>query len=321
MTLTAKGQATRQRIIEGAATHLRSQDPGSMTLDDVREITRTSKGQLFHYFPGGKEELLLEVARLEANRVLDDQQPHLGALDSWVAWERWRKAVVARYRAQGALCPLGSLMDQVRTVPGAAEVSTTLLRQWEEHVRRGIAGMQACGKIRASVDAKRTAAAFIAGIQGGVSVLRTTGSVDHLESILDLLISYLRDALPEPAEQAEHLRPAASLGGDVTRGGAAEGGQRLARGGLIGLGAHPVPRVGVDESLVRVADAVHAELGGDLVRRLGGVPEVVIAAGDGQHGTADVIHRDGAGSTGRPPSVHAGCVVSFCAGLTSALGE
>lgn len=193
MTLTAKGQATRQRIIEGTAAHLRSQDPGIVTLDDVRAITQTSKGQLFHYFPGGKEELLLAVARLEANRVLDDQQPHLGALDSWAAWDRWRKAVIARYRAQGRECPLAALMSQVGSVPGAAEVSTTLLRQWQEQIRRGIATMQASGKIRASIDAERTAAAFIAGIQGGVAVLRTTGSTDHLEAILNVLIAYLRE--------------------------------------------------------------------------------------------------------------------------------
>lgn len=193
MALTAKGQQTRQRILEGAAAHMRSQDPGAMTLDDVREATRTSKSQLFHYFPGGKEELLLEVARLEANRVLDDQQPHLGLLDSWAAWERWRNAVVAHYRAQGAQCPLASLMNQVGSVPGAAEVSTALLRQWQEHVRRGIAVMQAKGKIRPTVDAERSAAAFIAGIQGGVAVLRTTGQPDHLEALLDVLISYLRD--------------------------------------------------------------------------------------------------------------------------------
>lgn len=194
MTLTVKGQATRQRIIEGTAAHLRSQDPGTMTLDDVRLVTKTSKGQLFHYFPGGKEELLLEVARLEANRVLEDQQPHLGALDSWAAWDRWRTAVVARYRAQGRECPMASLMNQVGSVPGAAEVSVTLLRQWQDHIRRGISAMQEAGKIRPGLDAERTAAAVIAGIQGGVVVLRTTGSVDHLEASLDLLIAYLRGA-------------------------------------------------------------------------------------------------------------------------------
>ena len=73
MTFTAKGLATRNRIIEGTATRLRSDEPGTATLDDVRAWTGTSKSQLFHYFPEGKEELLLEVARYEAERVLEDQ--------------------------------------------------------------------------------------------------------------------------------------------------------------------------------------------------------------------------------------------------------
>jgi AcrR family transcriptional regulator len=194
MALTAKGRATRGRIIEGAAVYLRSDDPGEVTLDDIRAITGTSKGQIFHYFPGGKEELLLEVARHESERVLDDQQPHLGALTSWAAWERWRDAVVARYRAQGRSCPLGSLMSQVGGTPGAAEVVTGLLERWQLHVQRGIIEMQTSGLVRGGLDADRVAAAFVAGIQGGVSVLRSTGSTVHLEATLDALIDYLRGA-------------------------------------------------------------------------------------------------------------------------------
>jgi AcrR family transcriptional regulator len=194
MALTAKGQATRQRIITGAAVYLRSDEPGEVTLDDIRAITGTSKGQIFHYFRGGKEELLLAVARHESERVLDDQQPHLGALTSWAAWERWRDAVVARYRAQGRNCPLGSLMSQVGGTPGAAEVVASLLQRWQAHVRQGITRMQAGGLVRPGLDADRVAAAFIAGIQGGVSVLRSTGSTAHLEATLDTLIDYLRAA-------------------------------------------------------------------------------------------------------------------------------
>jgi AcrR family transcriptional regulator len=193
--ITAKGRATRQRIVEGAAVHLRSTEPGTLTLDDVRAITGTSKGQLFHYFPGGKEELLLAVARFEADRVLDDQQPHLGALTSWAAWRRWRDAVVARYRAQGAHCPLGSLLGQVHSTPGATEVVGTLLAQWEEHLRCGIEAMQADGLVDPRLDAGHHAAALLAGVQGGVQVLRSTGSSRHLEAALDLGIDRLR---PEP---------------------------------------------------------------------------------------------------------------------------
>lgn len=192
MGLTAKGRATRQRIIEGAAVYLRSDEPGEVTLDDIRAITGTSKGQIFHYFPGGKEELLLEVARHESERVLDDQQPHLGALTSWAAWDRWRDAVVARYRAQGRNCPLGSLMSQVGGTPGAEAVIASLLKRWQAHVRQGIAHMQRAGLVRGGLDADRVAAAFVAGIQGGVSVLRSTGSTAHLEATLDSLIDYLR---------------------------------------------------------------------------------------------------------------------------------
>lgn len=191
MALTAKGRATRQRIIEGAAEYLRVDDPGEVTLDDIRAITGTSKSQIFHYFPAGKEELLLEVARHESQRVLDDQQPHLGSLTSWAAWSRWRDAVVARYRAQGRNCPLGALMAQVRSTPGAAEVVTTLLTQWQAHVSQGITGMQAAGLVRRELDPDRVAAAFIAGIQGGVQVLRSTGSTWHLEATLDVLIDHL----------------------------------------------------------------------------------------------------------------------------------
>ncbi len=192
MKLTAKGRATRQRIIEGAAEHLRGDDPAGVTLDDIRAITGTSKGQLFHYFPDGKEELLLEVARYEAGRVLDDQQPHLGALTSWPAWERWRDSVVARYRAQGRSCPLGTLLGQAVTTPGAAEVVGTLLEQWQAHLCAGVAAMQDAGLVRAELDAERVAGAFIAGIQGGVQVLRSTGRIWHLECALDTLIDHLK---------------------------------------------------------------------------------------------------------------------------------
>jgi hypothetical protein len=73
---------------------------------------RTSKSQLFHYFPDGREQLLAAVARHEADRVLADQQPYLSGLTSWRAWTAWRNAVVERYRAQGRHCPLSMLVFQ-----------------------------------------------------------------------------------------------------------------------------------------------------------------------------------------------------------------
>ena len=68
--MTAKGAATKARIVEGAAALIREQGPAETSLDEVLTVTSTSKSQLFHYFPDGRKDLLLTVAEHEAGQVL-----------------------------------------------------------------------------------------------------------------------------------------------------------------------------------------------------------------------------------------------------------
>jgi AcrR family transcriptional regulator len=193
--LTPKGQATRSRIVEGAAEVLRENGVALTTLDDIRMRTGTSKSQLFHYFPAGKDELLLAVAQYEADRVLDDQMPHLGCLDSWDAWQRWRDAVVDRYEAQGDHCPLSSLFLQIgRHEPGARAIVVELLRKWQDKLAAGIRALQGNGLLPPSLDVDQVAAAMLAAIQGGVSIMLSTGSSTHLRAALDWGIAQLRAA-------------------------------------------------------------------------------------------------------------------------------
>lgn len=193
--LTAKGRATRSRIVVGAAAVLRERGIASATLDDIMARTSTSKSQLFHYFPTGKDELLVAVAQFEADQVLEDQQPYLGRLDSWESWEQWRDAVVRRYEAQGDQCPLGSLFLQIgRSTPGTRAIVVELLRRWQESLAAGIRALQAAGALPADVDADTRAAALLAGIQGGVSILLSTGRSTHLRAALDQGIADLRRA-------------------------------------------------------------------------------------------------------------------------------
>jgi AcrR family transcriptional regulator len=192
-SLTRKGAATRQRILEGAATLIREHGVVATTLDDVLASTATSKSQLFHYFPGGREELLLAVARLEADRVLEDQRPQLGDLTSWPAWQAWRDKVVERYRRQGRLCPLNSVTSHLGSrTPGAQAVVTELMRRWQTEIAAGVRHMQDAGEIDPGLDPDRTAAALLAGIQGGVLIQMSTGQTTHLEAALDMGIAHLR---------------------------------------------------------------------------------------------------------------------------------
>lgn len=189
---TPKGRATRQRIIDGAAAEIRVNGAVATTLEDVMARTETSKSQLFHYFPQGKDQLLLAVAEQEAARIISDQQPHLSRLTSWAAWQRWRDTVVERYRKQGQQCPLSTVMSEIGRTPGAQAVRSTLIERWRGEIEVGVRAMQEQGKIAPTVDPARAAAALLAGIQGGVVVLLNTGDLSYLEAALDVGIAALR---------------------------------------------------------------------------------------------------------------------------------
>jgi hypothetical protein len=56
--------------------------------------------------------------------------------------------------------------------------------------------MRTAGELAADLNAERTAAAILAGIQGGVVMLMSTGDLTPLEAALDLAIGYLRSRAP-----------------------------------------------------------------------------------------------------------------------------
>src|SRR4051795_2600789 len=102
--LTAKGATTRARIVEATADAILERGIGGTSLDDIRAGTATSKSQLFHYFPGGKSELVGAIAAFQMERVFEAQRPWLDRLDSWADWDAWRDAVVAHYASQTHNC-------------------------------------------------------------------------------------------------------------------------------------------------------------------------------------------------------------------------
>ena len=49
--LTARGSATRERILQAAADLMRANGVAATTLDEVRVASGTSKSQLYRHFP------------------------------------------------------------------------------------------------------------------------------------------------------------------------------------------------------------------------------------------------------------------------------
>jgi AcrR family transcriptional regulator len=193
-SLTPKGAATRARIVAAAADLVLARGVGGTSLDDIGAGTGTGKGQLFHYFPGGKGELVCALADFQAERVLDAQRPWLDTLDSWEAWERWRDSVLVHYGSQPHWgCPIGALASELagRDPSHAAEVSAHMDR-WRGYLRAGIERMRAAGALRDDTNPEELALAIFAALHGGLLLTQTMQSIEPLRAALDGALAALR---------------------------------------------------------------------------------------------------------------------------------
>lgn len=193
---TPKGEATRARIVKSSADLVLARGVGGTTLDDIRAGTATSKSQLFHYFPGGKSELVNAIASFQGERVLDAQRPYLDSLDTWEAWEGWRCAVLAHYRSQKHWgCPISALAREtlIDDHQRAAELAAYMDR-WRGYLEDGIERMRSDGLLRPDADPQSLALFVFAALQGGLLLTQTTQSLEPLEAALAGALIALRAA-------------------------------------------------------------------------------------------------------------------------------
>jgi AcrR family transcriptional regulator len=185
--ITERGRLTRQRIIDETGRQILASGVGGTTLDTVRAATLTSKSQLFHYFPGGKAELVREVALWEGRQLLEAQEPEIHDLGTWASWERWRAALVEYYISLGRwACPIGTLASQAAA--SDAELETMIRSSWDawrSQLAAGVRRLQQAGSVDEGADPVRVATAIIAAIQGGLLLSQSERAGWPLEAALD----------------------------------------------------------------------------------------------------------------------------------------
>jgi AcrR family transcriptional regulator len=192
--LTKKGQVARARIVRGAAEVVRARGVTGAALEMIREATSTSSSQLFHYFPEGKAQLMLEVARYEADQILEQQRPLLGNFGDLGGLVQWSNDLHSQFEQQGMHCALGALLSQLD--PNELRVRAVIAEmyaRWEHELRQGLVLLQHDKQIAAEIDPGESAAALLTGIQGGVLMLLATGSVWHLRIALNAGLRALQE--------------------------------------------------------------------------------------------------------------------------------
>jgi TetR/AcrR family transcriptional regulator, transcriptional repressor for nem operon len=190
---TAKGRATRARILEAAVDLLVAGGAENLNLDEVLRVTGTSKGQLFHYFPGGKDELRGAATQRQLDRLVQASTP--ARLDTWEAWERWIETMLRLHeqQAQDDLCEVAALAARaVDGDPGTRALIGHAYEQWAGRVQAQLETMRAGGLLRPDVPVSEVASAVLAAVQGGAVMDKATGSTRHLAAALGQAYGLLR---------------------------------------------------------------------------------------------------------------------------------
>lgn len=197
-TFTAKGLATRRRIVESASTLILAHGLEAATLEDIQADAHVSASQLYHYFVD-KSDLMLAVIEYQTDAVLGAHRTVLERLDSFEALIEWRDMVVTMLDAQNCVggCPLGSLASGLAETDAIArDALATSFARWERLLHDGLVTMRDRGELRVDIDVDALAVSILASVQGGLLLSQTRRDSSAVRVALDTSIAYLRTLRP-----------------------------------------------------------------------------------------------------------------------------
>jgi TetR/AcrR family transcriptional regulator, transcriptional repressor for nem operon len=192
--LTARGIATRARIVEAAAELMHVRGITATTMEDVRVASGTSKSQLYQHFPD-KSALVSAVIAYQAGGVLERDERRLARLDSFRGLERWRDAILQNNALrQGAYgCPLGSLVAEVADDDEEArKLLAESFQRWESLLVQGFERMRSSGVLRADADPERLAIGVIGALQGGYLLAQAEHDTAPMAVVFDMAIDHVK---------------------------------------------------------------------------------------------------------------------------------
>lgn len=190
--LTAKGEATRERILESAADLIYRHGVQGTSNDAIRRAAGVSGSQLSHYFPD-KESLVRATLAWRADSMMGlREDPPRGPLDDLAALRVWADKYVAQPEVVAGGCSFGSLAAEV--LKADLDVSDAIAEgfdRWRAQFRDGLTAMRDRGQLRPDADPDQLATSLMAAFQGGLLLSQAARDVRPLRQALDAALDHV----------------------------------------------------------------------------------------------------------------------------------
>lgn len=188
--ITARGTATRARIIEAASELVAEHGVAGTRLDDVMEASGASKSQIYHYF-ADRQALMCAVVEVRSRNVLEFQSSSLEKVGTLKDLRAWRDKIVAINRRNGSVggCPMGSLASELADRSESARgILVAGFDRWRSCLSNAFKAMQIGGELEISANTDTLAIRFLVALQGGLLMAQAMRSTVALEAALDMAL-------------------------------------------------------------------------------------------------------------------------------------
>lgn len=192
--LTARGAATKARILAAANQLMYERGVAATSLADVRSASSTSKSQAYQHF-SDKDALVNDVIAQRGEDVLTPQRQRLQRVDSFRGLELWRDDLVERNALRNGAygCPLGSLAIELADHDETARrAMASQFEEWLSLLTATLNAMKERGVLRDDADARVLAGGLLAALQGGYLLAQTARDVQPMRVALDMAIAHVR---------------------------------------------------------------------------------------------------------------------------------
>jgi AcrR family transcriptional regulator len=189
----SKGQRTRQRIVEHAASLFNTRGVAGASMADISEATGLEKGGVYNHF-ATKEELAIAAFEYGAGVVLARIDAALASQDTALGKLR---AVLDLYRGSmpaffAGGCPImNTAIEADDTNPELRRRARETFERWMRSVRDVVEAGIASGELRATVDARAVAHVTLSSIEGAVMLSTLYKSRAPLRAAVEHLDAYI----------------------------------------------------------------------------------------------------------------------------------
>lgn len=166
-------------MVTGAADLIGRRGVAATSFGAVLEQSGAPRGSIYHHFPGGKSQLVVEAVEFAGDYLSDRIDSVSGSVGDTIAGigDIWRQLLLANDFEWS--CPVLAAGTSRTVEPDAADAAAAIFDRWRALIVRRL--------IDEGIDPARAPALanlMVAAIQGAVGICRSTRSVEPLDEVV-----------------------------------------------------------------------------------------------------------------------------------------